>query len=76
MKSLLTICTAVLLVAAMGCKGSAGKTQAGCVEKPCTNACTKEYKPVCGCNDKTYGNACMAECHGIKKYTPGECPKK
>ncbi|MCP4438601.1 MAG: hypothetical protein GY810_06615 [Aureispira sp.] len=37
-------------------------------------ACTKEYKAVCGCNDKTYGNACMARCAGIKEYTEGKCP--
>jgi hypothetical protein len=34
-----------------------------------------QYDPVCGCNNKTYGNACAAECSGIKKYTKGECPK-
>jgi hypothetical protein len=31
---------------------------------------------VCGCNEKTYSNACIAECHGITQYTPGECPLK
>jgi len=31
---------------------------------------------VCGCNDKTYGNACMAQCAGIKTYSQGPCPEK
>jgi hypothetical protein len=32
-----------------------------------------QYDPVCGCNKKTYSNSCVAECHGIKEYTKGEC---
>ena len=35
--------------------------------------CTTEYEPVCGCNNKTYSNNCMAECAGITDYQPGIC---
>ncbi|MFZ1749839.1 MAG: Kazal-type serine protease inhibitor domain-containing protein [Saprospiraceae bacterium] len=45
-----------------------------CVPNPQSDCfCTKQYDPVCGCNNITYGNACEAGCDGITEYTKGEC---
>jgi hypothetical protein len=47
-----------------------------CVEKINPEiVCTLQYDPVCGCNGKTYGNACVAGASGIRVLYVGECKK-
>ena len=42
-----------------------------CKDKP--TICTRDYRPVCGCDGMTYGNACVAETEGVSIDHPGEC---
>jgi hypothetical protein len=66
---------AALLMASACCEKAIPMNN--CVEKTANPdcICTLIYKPVCGCNGKTYGNECVARCHNITQFKEGECPK-
>jgi hypothetical protein len=45
-----------------------------CAEQP--SACTDDFMPVCGCDDKTYSNRCEAASAGVAVSAEGECASK
>jgi len=54
-----------------GCDGTISDASGVCEVRP--QACTLEYDPVCGCDRRTYGNACAAHAESVSVLHEGEC---
>ena len=60
------------------CELPAGQCQVADSQGTCEfqpQMCTRDYRPVCGCDGRTYGNDCDRQSAGVQKDYDGECSK-
>jgi hypothetical protein len=53
--------------------GTCGEGDVAGMCLPVPQFCTRDFRPVCGCDGKTYSNACTANAAGVSVAAQGMC---
>ena len=75
MKKVILFFSLVLMLLSFKCTNNdVAATNKDCLTDPTPDTvCTLDYTPVSGCDEKTYGNACVAQAAGVLTWTDGAC---